>query len=417
MATLPVIQPQASVPQRARPLRITILTSSYPAYRGDYAGIFIEKMAMPLALKGHKVTVVAPGCPGSPRHEDHANLQVYRFRYFLPFLERLAYGPGGIPENLKRNPLLLFLVPFFLLGFLRAAWKHTEGADVIHANWILPAGRIAAAVGAWRKVPYVLTVRGSDLNIAAKNMLLSGVGQKALFGAALVTTVGEALREQVIALGIAAEKVRVIPSGVEVHTQRPAGQERPALERPRGVFVGSLRELKGVDVLLDALALLHKKGRRGTLWIVGEGPERGRLEERARALGISDRIYFAGQRPHGEIGSWIAECDYLVLPSFSEGRPNVVYEAFACGVPVVATDIPGTREIVKDKQTGLLVPTRDPGALSEAMDQVGSNEVLAQHLSEGAHQWLGTQGLTWEECARNYLEAFRTAAPYPLHPG
>jgi len=281
---------------------------------------------------------------------------------------------------------------------------------VIHANWVIPAGWAAALVSAIRKIPFVLTARGSDLNLAARSAFLSHLAQGILERAALVTTVSEALRDQVIAHGIPAGKVRVIASGVEVRTERPAGQERPALERPRGVFVGSLRELKGVDVLLDALALLHKKGRRATLWIVGDGPERGRLEERARALGVSDRIYFAGQRPHDEIGSWIAECDYLVLPSFSEGRPNVVYEAFACGVPVVATDIPGTREIVQDKQTGLLVPTRDAQALSEAMDQVGSNEVLSQHLAEGAHRWLATQGLTWEECARNYLEAFRTAA-------
>src|SRR3990172_1741026 len=196
MATLPVIQPQASLSQRAQPLRITILTSSYPAYRGDYAGIFIEKMAMPLALKGHKVTVVAPGCPGAPRHEDHGNLQVHRFRYFLPPLERLAYGPGGIPENLKRNPLLFFLLPFFLLGFLLAGLRHARNADVIHANWVIPAGWAAALVSAIRKIPFVLTARGSDLNLAARSAFLSHLAQGILERAALVTTVSEALRDQ-----------------------------------------------------------------------------------------------------------------------------------------------------------------------------------------------------------------------------
>ncbi|MEW6775143.1 MAG: glycosyltransferase [Bdellovibrionota bacterium] len=409
---LKVINPEVpTAAQKTERLRVTILTSSYPAYRGDYAGIFIEKMALQLAAKGHKITVVAPGTPGASRHENHANLQVHRFRYFLPFLERLAYGAGGIPENLKRNPFLALLIPFFVFGFLWSAWRHSKGADLLHANWTLPAGWVAKRIAGHRNIPYVVTARGSDLNLAARNGLLRPMARGVLLGAAQVTTVSEALRDGAIQLGVPPEKVRVVPSGVAVNPTRPTGQERPSFPRPKAVFVGSLRDLKGVDVMLDALAILRDKNVPTSAWIVGDGPARQALEEQCRRLKLTDRVAFVGQRPHEEVGSWLAEADYLVLPSFSEGRPNVVYEAFAVGCPVVATDIPGTRELVTDKDRGLLVPPKDAKALAEAMEQVGTNEVLAQHLAEQASRWLTSQGLTWEICARNYLSVYQTALP------
>ncbi|MCB0221989.1 MAG: glycosyltransferase [Chrysiogenetes bacterium] len=392
-------------------MKITILTSSYPLYRGDYAGIFVEKMALPLATWGHKVDVVAPGHPEAPRHENHANLQVWRFPYFLRAFEQLAYGPGGIPENLRSSRLMALLIPFFMLGFLIAAWKRSAGADVIHANWTLPAGWVARLVGKRRGVPYVLTARGSDIQLAKKSSLAGRLCRPVLMDAALVTTVSEALREEVIAMGVPPGRVRVIPSGVAVKTTRPRGQDRPELPRPRGVFVGSLRELKGVDVLIEAMAKLRDRGTLHSLWIVGDGPEREKLEDLVRKLRLTDRIAFTGRVPHDEVGSWMAEADYMVLPSFSEGRPNVVYEAFAVGTPVVATNIPGTSELIADGERGLLVPVKDSAALAEAMEKVGGNEVLSQHLAEMGSAWLAAQGLTWDACARSYLAAYEAAVP------
>lgn len=391
-------------------MKITILSSSYPLYRGDYAGIFIEKMALPLATWGHKVDVVAPGHPQAPRHEDHANLQVWRFPYFLRAFELLAYGPGGIPENLRRSRLMALLIPFFILGFLIAAKKRSKNADVIHANWTLPAGWVARRVARKRKIPYVLTARGSDIELAKKNSLAGRLSKPVLLDAALVTTVSEALREEVIAMGVPEERVRVIASGVAVRTTRPHGQDRPELPRPRGVFVGSLRELKGVDVLIEAIGILRDKGTHYSQWIVGDGPERERLEDLVRKLRLTDRIAFTGRVPHDEVGSWMAEADFLVLPSYSEGRPNVVYEAFAVGTPVIATDIPGTRELIADGERGLLVPVKDAAALADAMEKVGGNEVLSQHLAEMGSTWLQSQGLTWDACAKNYLAAYEAAA-------
>lgn len=391
-------------------MKITILTSSYPLYRGDYAGIFVEKMALPLATWGHKVDVVAPGHPEAPRHENHANLQVWRFRYFLRPLERLAYGPGGIPENLRKSRWMALLIPFLVFGFLMSAWRRSKGADVIHANWLLPAGWVAWRIAGHRKIPYVLTARGSDIRLARKNSLAGKFVRPVLRDAAMVTTVSEALRDEVIAMGVPPERVRVVPSGVAVKTTRPRGQDRPELPRPRGVFVGSLRELKGVDVLIEAMAALRDRGTNHSLWIVGDGPEREKLEDLVRKLRLTDRIAFTGQVPHDEVGSWMAEADYMVLPSFSEGRPNVVYEAFAVGTPVVATDIPGTSELIADGERGLLVPVKDPAALADAMEKVGGNEVLSQHLSEMGSAWLAAQGLTWDACAKNYLAAYEAAA-------
>jgi teichuronic acid biosynthesis glycosyltransferase TuaC len=127
----------------------------------------------------------------------------------------------------------------------------------------------------------------------------------------------------------------------------------------------------------------------------GIGPMREGLERRAAELGVADRIRFVGKIPHDEVGWWMAAGDVFVLPSLSEGLPTVVCEAMNCGRPVVATAVDGTPEIVRDGETGLLVPPRDPEALAAALARVLEEPGLAARMGAQALR-IGRETYTWD---------------------
>jgi glycosyltransferase involved in cell wall biosynthesis len=132
------------------------------------------------------------------------------------------------------------------------------------------------------------------------------------------------------------------------------------------IYVGRLVHTKGLRELIDAFESLAGEDPRCRLVLVGEGPMRGGLLDLISRCGLADRVVLTGGLPPARVADWICAADVLTLPSWSEGYPNVVVEALACGRPVVATDVGGTREIVSSFN-GVLIPPRDTGALREAL--------------------------------------------------
>jgi glycosyltransferase involved in cell wall biosynthesis len=132
------------------------------------------------------------------------------------------------------------------------------------------------------------------------------------------------------------------------------------------VSVGRLSAEKGHVDLLDALASAFARGRRMETVLVGDGPELPRLEEQARALGLADWVHFAGYLDRPQVA--LNAADLMVLPSHTEGLPNAALEALAMDVPVLATNVGGTPEVITDGETGRLVPAHNPAAIAAAME-------------------------------------------------
>jgi glycosyltransferase involved in cell wall biosynthesis len=132
------------------------------------------------------------------------------------------------------------------------------------------------------------------------------------------------------------------------------------------LFVGRLVPVKGLDVLLDACAELARSGGRFRLCLVGDGPLRGSLEQRAGRLGLGGKVQFCGPRPHGQLPDWFRAADLFVLPSRSEGLPSVLLEATACGTPFVASRVGGIPEVA-GPEGSRLVPPGDAGLLAVAL--------------------------------------------------
>jgi sugar transferase (PEP-CTERM/EpsH1 system associated) len=186
-------------------------------------------------------------------------------------------------------------------------------------------------------------------------------------------------------VGLTADKLVVIYNGVQVPELSISLREaRAELGLPDdGPIIGAISRLdpvKGVDFLIRALAQVNG----ATLVVVGDGPERAALEALAGDLGVADRIHWAGHRR--DVPYLLPAFDLLVQPSLHEGLPNTVLEAMACGLPVVATAVGGTPEVIVDGLTGLLVPPRDADALAQAMVTLLSNADLRRTMGRAGRE-------------------------------
>ena len=210
------------------------------------------------------------------------------------------------------------------------------------------------------------------------------------------------------ALGVPKSKIKVVANGVDRRFQ-PADRRvmRERLGLPDGefivLFVGLLVPVKGVDLLVGALAELVDP--KPLCLLIGDGPERPELERQAAELGVGERLRFVGCRSSDEIPTWMGAADILVLPSRSEGRPNVVLEAQACGLPVVATRVGGTPELVCDGKTGLLVESEDVAGLADALQRLRIDRGLREALGRAGREQ--ADGMTWAVSAEKMAAIYR----------
>jgi glycosyltransferase involved in cell wall biosynthesis len=247
----------------------------------------------------------------------------------------------------------------------------------------LPAARLAG-------VPVVLaSIRDIGDPLSARQRL---VQRFVCHAAHCIIANAEAVRSRLVEQGYRAEKIAVIRNGVVLPPKpAPDGRVRRELQVPAGAplvgVISRLNPLKGIEYFLDAAARLSTRFGDARFVIVGDGidpPYRESLERRARTLGLARRVIFTGFRLDME--SLLAELDVSVLPSLSEGLSNVLLESMAAGIPVVATRVGGNPEVVADGVTGFLVPTRDSGALVDAVARLLENRALAAAFGEAGRK-------------------------------
>jgi len=330
-------------------VKVVVLTTSYPRFEGDFAGRFVADAVDRVRARGVEVDVVSP----------------LRFRHF-----GLAYG-RGVTQNLKRRP---WAAPLLVGSMMRAARRASRGADLVHAHW-LPAGAVAAFTGR----PFVLTLHGTDLELARRAPWLA---RWVLRRAAVVVSVSQTLADGATRLG--ASFVRVIPNGVEL----PASVEAEA-KPPEVLFAGRLSAEKGVLELAAAAEGLN-------LVVAGDGPLRDRLPG---ALGFL---------PASELERLYERAALVVCPSRRDGFNMVCAEAMAHGRPVGATSVGGLRELVVDEETGLLVPPHDPPALRAAIDRLLADEALRRRLGKAARERVA-ELCAWDRVVDATIAAYEEA--------
>jgi glycosyltransferase involved in cell wall biosynthesis len=205
-------------------------------------------------------------------------------------------------------------------------------------------------------------------------------------------------------------RTTVIQSAVDPRAVAPAASRdvtRASLgaseDHPVLLVLAALVRRKGVDVLLQALAVLGEQGVRPHLWIAGDGPERRPLEAQAERAGLSAQVRFLGRR--NDVAELLAACDVFVLPSRREGLGVAALEAMAAGRPVVASAVGGLREVVVDGRTGLLVPPEKAGALAEALARLLQDEQLRKRLGSAGPGRI-REGFLAEQMVSSYVQLY-----------
>jgi len=286
-----------------------------------------------------------------PFEERRDGWQVSHPRYFM------VPGVGGIFQGRSMAAGARRVV--------ERLWRDEGPFDLIDAHFVYPDGYAAVRIGRKFRVPVVISARGTDVNLYPE---LRGIGAKVrwtLKHADALIAVSSHLRDRMVSLGADPGKCAVVPNGVNF--ERFCVRQTPGHEPSRILTVCNLVPGKGVDVLLRAAALLKKNPLE--VRVAGDGPERSRLEVLARQLGMSGMVRFLGRVPHERMPAVYAEADLFCLASRAEGCPNVVLEALASGVPVVATSVGGIPEWVENGRNGFLVEAPEPKAFRTVVEK------------------------------------------------
>ncbi len=388
-----------------KPLRLLAVTTSYPLRQDAAAGVFIRRVYEHLPAHWH-VAVVCPDDTKGPDGAGSPGVVVHAVRYAPRHWQVLSQEAGGIVPALQADRRLWLLLPCLLGGLfincLMAAWR----ADVIHANWSI-SGALAGVAGMVSGRPVVITLRGDDVVASLGSRLHRWILGAALRRSARIVCVSDAMAEQLQArYPRHAGKILVCRNGVEdaflqvVHSAAQPG-------RLRIVVVASLIRRKGLDTLIDAMSLA--RGRAGmTLRVAGDGPERGPLAVQVERSGLSGQVEFVGQLAPDAVPAFLADADVYAMSSRSEGRPNVVVEALAAGLPVISTDLPGNAGLVVAGTNGWIVPVGDARAMAAALDDAMDNPQRCIEMGLDARVRITARGETWPETARRYDEIFRS---------
>lgn len=394
------------------PLKVLILTSSYPRNDTDNSSVFLRYLATNLAKHDVDVHVLAPNHPLVNATDLDIKVKNHWFRYLPNRWQLLAYGSGILP-NLKRNKLLYLQVPFFLLAmFISLIFLCRKiKPDVIHAHWIIPQGFIAIIVGKLLKIPVISTAHGGDA-FSLNTDALSRLKKFTLKHCHGWTSNTSATAN---AFGKACEipNPSIIPMGVDIEHFQSGKADKLLNNENRNIilFVGRLVEKKGVKYLIEAFSMLPKASQNASiLWVIGDGDERIELEKQAQRLGVQN-IKFWGQVQNKQLPDFYAAASLFVAPSVidskgdTEGQGVILLEAMASKTPIIATTVGGIPEVIVHNESGLLVKPNSSASLSQAIQHILSDRALTNKLILNAF-YRATERYSWQFISQQFISLF-----------
>lgn len=370
--------------------KILVVTSTFPRNREDSVTTrFVFDLAV--ALKDfYDVHVLAPHSPGAVFSEEMNGIKVHRFRYFFPTrLEKLTTGEGTL-ANIKKNKLLVLLVPFLFLSEILSMYRlvRKERISVVNSHWIVPQGLAVALLKNILKVKHVCTVHAAGI-FALKRWGDTGrkLSRFIVRRTDLIVPVSTYIRSTIDGLAGDGYNCKVIPMGFDPRRFAGPAKEDSVLQRKdtggklRLLFVGRMVEKKGLNYLLEAVKILKEKKLGVSLAVAGGGLLEGRMKSYARDFGIKDEVDFLGWTHNENIPELFRSADITVVPSIvdskgeTEGMPVVVLESMAMGRPVMASRISGIPDIVKDNVNGWLVEPGSAKALAEKLEEIYGSDL------------------------------------------
>lgn len=376
-------------------MRILFLSSIFPHGTARVTGTFNLELCRALAAE-HDVRVVAP----------RSFLDVWRTRTENHDADRWVNETSSLSVT---YPTYFYTPRFARSWYGESMWWSVRGAlrrvveefrpEAIVSYWAHPDGEVALRMAQPLGIPSVVIIGGSDVLLLPNDRQRRPKIQRVLRETSGVMTVSEGLRRAVIDLGADPSRVHTIYQGVDDALFFPgdATAARSRLNLPTDrrllLWVGRMVDVKGLDVLVAAFDLARRRCPDLQLLFVGDGPLRATLQDDVRRRGLSDHVTFVGARSPAQLPDWYRAADLFVLSSWSEGLPNVLREAVACGRPFVSTDVGSVREIADshgNSPFAELVPVGDSAAMAVAIERVLRPEYLAVAQAQPCRSWRDT---------------------------
>ncbi len=386
------------------PIRLLTFSTLFPNNAQPNHGVFVENRLRHLVASGAASSEVVAPVPWFPSahpwfgdwavnarvvaQETRHGLTVHHPRF--PVIPKIG---------MSLAPVLLYRAT---LPVVRRLIAEGPGFDAIDAHYLYPDGVAAVWLGQRLGLPVVLTARGTDVSLIPQFARPRRLILQSIAGAAAVIAVSAALREALVEIGAPSDKITVLRNGVDTILFRPpadraATRAKLGFVRPTLISVGLLIERKGHHRTIEAMTQLPDF----SLFIIGEGSERDRLNALIARLGLGGRVRLVGARPHTSLPLWYGAADASILSSSREGWANVLLESMACGTRVVASPIWGNPEVVRAPAAGVI--TRENSADGIA---AGVRQLFAALPSREATRAYA-EPFSWDETTEGQLALFR----------
>lgn len=373
-------------------MRFLLINYEFPPVGGG-AGKAAFQLAQALVRRAHEVTILTSRFKDLPAEETLAGVRVLR----IPVLRRhLNYAASWE------------VLSFAVSGLARLGWLHREvNPDVVLSFFTIPGSPVALGYQALYGTPFVTFLRGQDVpgypDTPRALSTLAAPAIRFLWRRSLLVTANSQGLAELARQTEPELDFPIITNAVDPERYRPAATPPP--ETPvRVLFVGRLREFKGIHHLIEAFARVRQEGPPPCeLRIGGFGPMREALEGRVAELGLSNQVQFLGRLDEEQVIEEMQSAHIFANPSYGEGMPNAVLEAMACALAVLVSDIGPHREMIAPETEGLFCAPRDVEMLAGALGRLVGDAALRRRLGEQARQRVLAE-FSWDQKAAELLE-------------
>lgn len=388
-----------------------MISTSYPNPLNLNAGIFLHNLVKALVKYNCKIKVVCP-VPVSflwkyneykkiPETMKYEGIQIHFVRYRrIPSKYGHSISSYLLAKNIS-NKLLPLIDDF--------------NPNIIHTHWTTPSGFVGVYLKKFIKVAIVCNLMGSDINTYPNYDIYSKfLTRKVINKSDRLISVSKSLKRKAETLGKPKCPINVVYMGIDTKNVCYDMRYREIIRKQYNIleqekiimFIGHIITSKGIWELLKVFRKMDKENINVKLFLIGSGKELNRAKHFCKINRINHRVEFIGRVMHKEIGKWLSACDIFVLPSYTEGLPNVVVEAMACKRPVIATQIGGIPEIIVDNKNGILIPPKDMQALYSKIMLLCKNYKIAKDLGNAGYDTVIGK-FSWDKSAEQIADIYK----------
>lgn len=357
----------------------------YPTVGGS--GILATRLGVELAKTGHEIHFITYERPYAIQGYDIPNVKVHLV-------------------SVVEYPLFKYPPYTIALASEMARVTKKENLDLIHVHYALPHSTAAQLSREITGKPYITTLHGSDVTILGSDPSYEPTNTMSIEASDAITTVSKYMAEEAKNNLNIDKKIHVIPNFVDHEAYQPAPCHIIDNPRPRGitlVHVSNFRPVKRIEDLIYSMCIITKKEPNAQLILVGDGPERHRIERLIDKLDLRKNILVTGYR--SDVAAMMNCADALVLCSETENAPLTILEGMSCGLPIIASNVGGIPEQVQDGENGFLVPVKHPEKIAEAALKLNSDPNLLTKMGENARNTI-LKKYTTDKVLAQYIEVY-----------